>query len=140
MRTTIDSNYNPFSLTGKTILVTGASSGIGQQTAVECSKMGARLIITGRDESRLQATFDLLKGNDNLQFIAELTSPEDVNNLVSSMPELDGVVLCAGTGITKPFQFSKRDQYDKVFNVNYFAPVELLRLLVKKKILLKEYL
>ena len=131
-------DYNPFSLEGKTILVTGASSGIGQQTAIECSKMGARLVITGRDESRLQATFDLLKGNDNLQFIAELTSPEDVNNLVSSMPELDGVVLCAGTGITKPFQFSTRDQYDKVFNVNYFAPVELLRLLVKKKLIKKD--
>lgn len=138
MRTIMDTNYNPFSLEGKTILVTGASSGIGQQTAIECSKMGARLVITGRDESRLQATFDLLKGNDNLQFIAELTSPEDVNNLVSSMPELDGVVLCAGTGITKPFQFSTRDQYDKVFNVNYFAPVELLRLLVKKKLIRKD--
>ena len=53
--------YNPFSLIGKTILVTGASSGIGRATAVECSKMGAKLIITGRNEDRLQQTLHLLE-------------------------------------------------------------------------------
>ena len=49
--------YNPFSLQGKTVLVTGASSGIGQATAVECSKMGAKIVITGRNVERLQETF-----------------------------------------------------------------------------------
>ena len=55
-------SYNPYSLEGKTILVTGASSGIGKATAIECSKLGARVIITGRDEARLQQTLSSLEG------------------------------------------------------------------------------
>jgi len=130
-------SYNPYSLEGKTILVTGASSGIGQKTAIECSKLGARLVITGRNVERLQETYSQLEGEGHLQLIAELTAQEDVEKLVASLPTLDGLVLCAGFGITKPFQFCSRDQFDKVFNINYFAPVELLRLLVKKKMLAK---
>ena len=55
-------SYNPYSLEGKTILVTGASSGIGKATAIECSKLGARVVITGRDEARLQQTLSSLEG------------------------------------------------------------------------------
>ena len=65
--------YNPYSLDGKTILITGASSGIGRATAIECSKLGAKCIITARNESRLQSTFDSLEGNDHKQIIADLT-------------------------------------------------------------------
>ena len=130
-------SYNPYSLEDKTILVTGASSGIGQKTAIECSKMGAKLIITGRNIDRLQETFNQLEGEGHQQIIAELTSQDDMENLVKALPVLNGVVLCAGSGVTKPFLFSTRDQFDKVFNVNYFSPVELLRLLTKKKLLSK---
>ena len=130
-------SYNPFSLEGKTILITGASSGIGQKTAIECSKMGAKMVVTGRNAERLQDTFAQLEGEGHMQKLAELTAQEDVERLIEGLPVLDGLVLCAGSGITKPFQFSSRDQFDKVFNVNYFAPVELLRLLVKKKLLAK---
>ena len=133
----INMSYNPYSLEGKTILVTGASSGIGQKTAIECSKMGAKMVITGRNVERLQETFSQLVGEGHIQKLAELTSQEDVEALLSDIPALDGLVLCAGSGIMKPFQFCSRDQFDKVFNVNYFAPVELLRLLVKKKKLTK---
>ena len=52
--------YNPFSLENKTILVTGASSGIGKAIAIECSKMGAKVVITGRNEQRLQETYEQL--------------------------------------------------------------------------------
>ena len=82
-------NFNPFSLEGKTILVTGASSGIGQATAVECSKLGAKLVITGRNEERLQATFENLDGEGHLQISAELTKDEDVKRLVDGCPELN---------------------------------------------------
>ena len=51
-------NYNPFSLEGKTILVTGASSGIGRGAAIECSKMGAKVIVTARNEERLNETLE----------------------------------------------------------------------------------
>lgn len=125
--------YNPFSLKSKRILITGASSGIGQSTAVECSKLGADIILTARNEERLQMTLSSLVGVNNKYFVAELTDVELVANLVTSLPLLDGVVLCVGKGLTLPFSFCTQDKYKDLFGVNFFAPVELLRLLVKKK-------
>ena len=130
-------NYNPFSLEGKTVLVTGASSGIGQATAIECSKMGAKLVITGRNAERLQETFDQLEGEGHRQVIAELTNDDDIKRLVDECSDLHGVVLCAGKGLTLPFNFCTREKFDEMFAVNYFAPVELLRQLSKKKKILK---
>ena len=127
------SNYNPFSLEGKTVLVTGASSGIGKATAIECSKMGAKLVITGRNAERLQQTFTQLEGDGHLQFTAELTSGADLLNLVEISPQLNGLVLCAGKGLTLPFQFCTREKFNMVFDVNFFSPVELARLFFKKK-------
>ncbi len=131
------SNYNPFSLLGKTVLVTGASSGIGQASAIECAQLGAHVIITGRNVDRLNTTFSRLEGSDHQQIFADLTSADDLNRLVDGSPALDGVVLCAGRGMTLPFQFCTRDKYDEIFNVNFFSPAELLRLLVKRKRLVK---
>jgi NAD(P)-dependent dehydrogenase (short-subunit alcohol dehydrogenase family) len=130
--------YNPFSLDGKTILITGASSGIGQKTAIECSKLGARVIITARNQDRLQNTFANLEGDGHKLFITELTKSEEIINLVSQIEFLNGVVLCAGKVITSPFAFNTRDKYDDIFNINFFAPMELLRQLVKKKKLEKD--
>ena len=129
-------DYNPFSLQGKTILVTGASSGIGQATAIVCAQMGAEVVITGRDAERLQTTADL-SGTVKEQIAADLTNNEDVERLVAALPPLDGAVLCAGNSTTLPLQFGTREKFDDMFNVNFFAPVELLRLMYKKKILQK---
>ena len=129
--------YNPFSLEGKTILVTGASSGIGQATAIECSKLGAKLVITGRDVERLQQTFDQLEGHAHYQVIADLTSEDDIKKVVEDCCDLNGVVLCAGKGLTLPFNFCTREKFDEMFAVNYFAPIELLRQLSKKKKIVK---
>lgn len=126
-------SYNPFTLSGKTILVTGASSGIGQKTAIECSRMGARVIITARNEERLNETLAQLEGEGHQLFLAELTDADQVKNLVAAIDHLDGIVLCAGKGVTLPFQFGTREKYNDIFDVNYFAPVELLRLLLKGK-------
>lgn len=71
--------YNPFSLEGKTILVTGASSGIGKATAIECSKMGAKVVLTGRNEAKLQQTYDLLMGNGHLMIVADLSCDVDIS-------------------------------------------------------------
>ncbi len=131
------SNYNPFSLKGKTVLVTGASSGIGQATAIECSKLGARLIICARNPERLQETFTQLEGEGHSQIIAELTSKDDIMNLAEQTSEINGLVLCAGKGLTLPFTFCSREKYDDIFNINFFSTIETLRLLVKKKKLSK---
>lgn len=125
--------YNPFSLQGKTVLVTGASSGIGRETAVQCSKLGAKLIITARSEERLKETLSQLDGEGHKLVIADLTNVDEENRLVDEIDAINGLVLCAGKGMTSPFPFSTRDKYDDIFDVNFFAPVELLRLLVKKK-------
>lgn len=129
-------DYNPFSLNGKTILVTGASSGIGQATAVACAKMGAEVVITGRDAERLQATAEMI-GKEVLQVVADLTDPAGIDNLIAALPPLNGAVLCAGNSTTLPLQFGTREKFDEMFDVNFFAPVELMRLMYKKKILQK---
>lgn len=125
--------YNPFSLAGKTILVTGASSGIGKETAISCSKMGAKVIISARNKDRLQETFNALEGGSNVQILADLTNQEELESLVNSVDKIDGLVLCAGRSRSLPILFSTREKFDEIYNVNFFSPVELLRLLAKKK-------
>ena len=126
-------SYNPFTLEGKTILVTGASSGIGQETAIQCSKLGAKVIITARNEVRLDETLSRMYGDGHEVVLAELTIQEQMENIVNQAHNLDGVVLCAGRSMTSPFMFNTREKYNDVFSINYFSQVELLRLLVKKK-------
>lgn len=129
--------YNPFSLDGKTILVTGASSGIGKSTSIECSKMGAKLVITGRNEERLNNTFNLLEGEGHSQLIADMHNEDDVDALVDQLPALDGIVHCAGVTEYKPFQFVNKDNLNEIFSVNFFAPVLLSSKTVKKKLINK---
>ena len=130
-------SYNPFALEGKTILITGASSGIGRETAIQCSKLGGNVIITARNEDRLSETLSLMSGNAHNMIIADLTIQEDVENIIENVGFLDGLVLCAGRPKTLPFQFCTRGDFEEIFNINFFAPVELLRLSVKKKKLKK---
>ena len=129
----MDKGYNPFSLEGRTILVTGASSGIGRTTAIWCSRMGARLIVTGRNQERLDEVLAALDGSGHQSVAADLTQPEQMEHLLEQLPVVDGVVLCSGQGTVVPFKMADRKKLDPIFEINYFAPVELLRLLLKKK-------
>lgn len=129
--------YNPFSLEGKTILITGASSGIGKATAIECSKMGATIIALGRNRERLQETFDQLESVGCQQFALDLTDSEEVRALIDNLPKLDGVVNAAGIASTTLFQFATPEKIRGIFDVNFFAPVEFTRLLLKKKLVNK---
>jgi NAD(P)-dependent dehydrogenase (short-subunit alcohol dehydrogenase family) len=131
-------SYNPYSLERKTILVTGASSGIGKTTAIECSKMKAKLIITGRDEIRLKETYNQLQGIGHKYIIADLVSPKELEKLSTEVDNLDGLVLCAAKLVTSPIQFATPNKIKDVFDINFFSPVELLRLLFKKKKLVKD--
>ena len=128
----------PFSLQGKTVLVTGASSGIGRQTAIECSRMGASVVLTARDGERLRETLFLMECDGHSILCADLLEQEQVENLIASVPILDGVVLCSGKGLTLPMQFATRDKFDDIFGTNFFAPFELVRLLYKKKKIQKQ--
>ncbi|MBE7177979.1 MAG: SDR family oxidoreductase [Mucilaginibacter polytrichastri] len=130
--------YNPFSLKNKIILVTGASSGIGKSIAVECAKMGATLIVTGRDKSRLNETFVMLEGTDHLQFIADLNSDQDIQSLTEHIPAIDGLVHSAGISGHKPFSFLKETEIKDMFSVNFFAPAKLTIGLLRAKRINKE--
>lgn len=125
--------YNPFSLDGKTILVTGASSGIGKATAIECSKMGAKIIACGRNVERLQETISMLDGVGHSSFVGDLNDKAVVENLLNTVAPVDGAVLAAGRGQTMPFLYSNKELFLDVFNNNFFSHAELLRLLAKKK-------
>lgn len=124
---------NPFSLAGKTILVTGASSGIGKATAIVCSQMGATVIVTGRNEERLAETFSMLEGEGHQQLIADLNDEEQIVSLVENVPVLDGCVSNAGIGRKGPIAFIKKENLLSVLETNTIAPVLLVRYLVKKK-------
>lgn len=124
---------NPFTLEGKTILITGASSGIGRSTAIECSKMGATLVITGRNEQRLQSTFESLQGEGHAMLVADLSLDSDVDRLVEFLPKLDGLVNNAGITVTIPTQFVNREKLMQVLEVNTIAPILLTQQLLKKK-------
>lgn len=126
-------SYNPFSLEGKTILVTGASSGIGRSTAIECSKLGATLVITARNKERLEETFQLLEGEGHLQVLGDLTNKEDIDRIVGSIPNIDGLVNNAGISVVKPISFINQEDLQKVFDTNAFAPMLFTRALLKKK-------
>lgn len=128
---------NPFSLEGKTILVTGASSGIGQSIAQRCADFGANCIVTGRNEVRLGETYASLCRGGHLQLIADLSSAESVVSFVEKLPKLDGVVSCAGIVETTLLKFSDESELQKVFNTNTFSSIRLIRELVSRKNLKK---
>ena len=124
---------NPFSLENKIILITGASSGIGRSIAVECSKMGARIIIIGRNPERLSETYNMLSGNEHIQIVADIDKQEDIDALVTEIPAIDGLVNNAGISHTKPISFLKDDEVNNLFQTNFFSQVRLTKTLVKKK-------
>lgn len=125
--------YNPFSLKSKNVLVTGASSGIGKATAIECSKMGATVIITGRNQQRLEDTYNQLEGENHLMVSSDLNNEEGIETLLSQLPVVDGIVHCAGLTKNVPFQFATKGNFDEVLNVNFYAPSEITRRALKEK-------
>lgn len=129
--------FNPFSLKGKTVLITGASSGIGRETAIVCARMGASVVATGRNEERLKETFDQLEGNDNLSIAADLTASDAIDSLVQRLPGLTGVVHCAGIGDRSMLKMVKEKDITKVMRTNFESPVLLQKALLKNKKLLK---
>jgi NAD(P)-dependent dehydrogenase (short-subunit alcohol dehydrogenase family) len=124
---------NPCSLSGKTILVTGASSGIGRAIAVECSKMGATVVITARNRERLDETLSLMEGSGHSVIEADLSKKKDREQLVALSPQVEGLVNCAGLIKTLPFQFITDEALEQVMSVNFTAPALISAQLAKKK-------
>jgi len=124
---------NPFLLEGKTILVTGSSSGIGRGIAIECSKMGAKVVLNGRNEERLKETFAMMEGGDHQIIVADVSKQEEIDKLVAEVPTLEGCVLCAGIPQVCPVKHFKRNDIEDILSVNTVAPIMITSGLIKKK-------
>ncbi len=124
---------NPFSLEGKTILVTGASSGIGRGICIDCSKMGAKVHLMARNEQRLTETLSQMEGEGHVIHQADLCSTDDINTLVDALPAIDGVVLCAGIIKTMPVKNINEDAMTEIFNANIMGDIKICSRLLKKR-------
>lgn len=126
---------NPFTIEGKTILVTGATSGIGRATAITSAQLGARVIAVGRNQERLETLLLELNALDaaHLTIQCDLTDEAQVQGLLEKVPAVDGLACCAGVAEMKPFAFVTEEDVERVFKVNCFAPVMLVNKLLKAK-------
>ena len=124
---------NPYSLLGKTILITGASSGIGRSIAISCASFGATCVMVSRREDRLQATLELLEGEGHRMFACDLTEFAGLPELVSSFPNLDGMVHCAGISQRVMCKYVEEESFDNVININLKAPVLLQAEILRQK-------
>lgn len=131
--------YNPYSLEGKTILVTGASSGIGKATAIECAKLGASVVITARNEERLSAVLaelDTTLGQKHQMVIADIANEDGLNTLIAALPVLDGVSSNAGIALgNSPIKFIGEEQMQSLMQTNTYSHVLLAKILFKKKLI-----
>ena len=122
--------YNPFSLDGKTIMVTGASSGIGRQCAIDCAKIGARVVAVGRNQERLNEVVNLMEGN-GVSYSFDLANIESIKELVTEIVEdhgrLDGFIHAAGIEITTPIKLSNSEEYESLFKVNCISAFEIVK-------------
>lgn len=131
------SEFNPFSLRGKRILVTGASSGIGRQCAIDFSKAGAQVLLIARNTARLRETKDMMEGAGHSMIPLDLTHfdgiPECIEGFVDENGKLDGLVNCAGISTTLPLKQMSAEKVNEFLNVNVTSAIELTREVVKVK-------
>lgn len=130
--------YNPFSLSGKIIVITGASSGIGRQCAIDCSKMGATVMLIARDEKRLEETLEEMeKPEKHAYYSIDLMKPEGikvcVETIVSKFGKVDGFIHAAGIEKTLPVKLLTIADYETVFRVNTLSAFEFIRCFSNKK-------
>lgn len=123
--------FNPFSLEGKTILITGASSGIGRQCAIDCSKMGAKVVLVARNQKRLDETLSLMEGEGHRAYSYDLSNLDGIQDFVSTAVadngKFDGFVHAAGVEMTKPVKLITPEDYEEIFRVNALSGFEFAR-------------
>lgn len=125
-------SFNPFSLENKVIIVTGASSGIGAQCAIDCSKMGAKVVLLARNKERLKQTLDKCEEPSRHMILSIDLSTSDglkdiVKDIVARMGKINGVVNCAGMSSVTPLKLVNEDLLDQFFHTNVYSAINLSR-------------
>jgi len=122
---------NPYSLEEKTIVVTGATSGIGNEIAIQVANMGANVVLIGRNETALGSTLSQLRGQGHTKYLCDLTDSDQLLNLVDALNKIDGLVHCAGSIELLPMKKVNKAKLSQLLSINYIAPFlftsELLR-------------
>lgn len=124
---------NPFSLEGKTVMVTGAASGIGRATAIQCAEMGAKLFLVDLNEKGLQETKELISHNDVEYRALDLTNLDSLIEMVAILPKLDGVASNAGIVLSLLAKFSEPKDMERIFKINTFSHINLVQQLIAQK-------
>lgn len=129
--------YNPFSLKGKNIIITGASSGIGRQCAISCSQMGANIILVDINGEGLKKTLSLMKLNNHMLIEQDITDYDSVeshiNSVVMKIGKINGFIHSAGVEATFPLNTLKSEKFEKVYSVNVISAFNIARFISKKK-------
>jgi short-subunit dehydrogenase len=128
-------SQSPFGLSGKTVLVTGASSGIGRAVALRCAEAGASVVVTGRDADRLSETLQSLPGGGHRALPADLVDPAALRAVADGCGPLDGVVHSAGVRGLSPIRMAGEKFVRHVMQINYEVPVLLTQRLLHKNVL-----
>lgn len=127
---------NPIDLTEKKILVTGASSGIGRAVCIYLSGLGASVILTARNETRLQETLKQMEGYAHKIYpfnLSQVNKIEDfVKSIIKDTGPLDGLVHCAGIAPMRGLTMTKTDYLQDVMTVNFYSFVEMIRCITKR--------
>lgn len=124
---------DPFSLAGKSILVTGASSGIGREVARACAERGAKVVVSGRNRERLNETLAGIAGDDHRAVVADLTDPQQIDALADATGEIDGLFFSAGIAAIAPFRMLSREQLGRIMNIDFEAPIFLAQRLLRQR-------
>lgn len=123
-------------LSGKSILVTGGSSGIGKAVASQAAGEGARIAMVGRNQRRLEDVLSALPGSGHFGASFDLSRTEALDELVeevcANFGPLDGIVHSAGMYRVNPVRTTSASSLKEIFDVNFFAPLLLTKLLVRK--------
>ena len=125
---------SPFKLDQKTILVTGASSGIGKSVSEWIARTGGTVIATGRDNAKLNRLVASLEGIEHRFVKADLTNPKSMGRLVESIDRpLNGIVYSAGIFRPWPAKMIDEKQVEKLFPINFEAPILLTSQLLRAR-------
>lgn len=127
---------NPMDLTGKRILVTGATGGMGVETSIQLSKLGAQVVICGRNEEKLQKVYESLEGKGHAKYMIDLNDIDAIENSIKQMTDecgmFNGFAFCAGIAPMRPLKMTKRENMIEVMDANLFSFIEIVRCITKK--------